>query len=450
MERLVRLGTSVLIVWLLFSAGVPRATEPIPLDVKDIGIEPQLGKTIPLNLAFTNEDGRPVVLGQYFNQGKPVILTLVYYECPMLCTFVLNGLKDGMKTLDLLPGKDFTILTISIHPGETTPLAVSKRDSYLTALGVLAVQGLGRLSGLGVWRGRTALPSAMAWVLILALTTPTRRAFAWPARGQLLLIATLAAMLLVTLVALVRRPDAEPGARPAGGVGEWRDYLRMTKPGLNGLVLVTTLMGFQVAARGSLDWPRALCTMLGTGLVAAGASVLNQVIERRPDALMARTALRPLPTGRLAPRQATVFGAGLALAGLALLLFTVNLLTAYLAALSFALYLFVYTPLKRINTLSTLAGAVSGAMPPLLGWTGAVACLYGATLLPISLMPTFQGITGGLYLAGASVLGFGFLTCCLVFAWRPGQGSARRLFFASIAYLPLLLMLMAVNKDGPG
>jgi protoheme IX farnesyltransferase len=266
------------------------------------------------------------------------------------------------------------------------------------------------------------------------------------------------------------------------------------------LVLLTTFVGFDLGWRGPMDLGLMLHTMLGTALLAAGASALNQLLERDYDAKMRRTRDRPLPSGRITPEAALLIGGVCAGAGLICLALTVNPLTAWLGALTLASYLFVYTPLKRITTLNTAIGAIPGALPPLMGWTAArgevtgegwslfailffwqlphflaIAWMYredyaragfvmlpvidptGARtgkqalshtlgLLPVSLCPFIFGLAGPVYLAGALALGAGFLWCAWQFSRRISVAGARRLFYASILYLPLLLSLLVINK----
>ncbi len=321
--------------------------------------------------------------------------------------------------------------------------------------------------------------------------------------AQWMFLAALSVIMLSTLLRLSFSNDrrmVEQQLIASAGHARWRDYLALTKPGLNALVLVTTLVGYYMASPSPLNWVLCLKTVVGTALTAAGASVFNQFIERDLDGLMRRTADRPLPTRRLSPVRAFLFATLLAICGMFLLALTVNVLTGFLAALSLAIYLFVYTPLKRINTLSTLAGAISGALPPLLGWTGATGeiapaaqvlffilflwqephflaigwkyreqyaaagcplysvlddkgqatgrqmTLYATVLLIISMLPTAFGITGLVYAASALLLGSVFVA----FAWRfirnPEKQTARAIFLTSIAYLPLLLIVMVIDK----
>jgi protoheme IX farnesyltransferase len=272
------------------------------------------------------------------------------------------------------------------------------------------------------------------------------------------------------------------------------------KARLTSLVLLTTLVGFYLGQRGGMNWLLLVHTLMGTGLLACGAAALNQYLERDFDALMERTAERPLPAGRIQPQTVVVLGGVISVAGLLWLAFGANLLTSVLGAVTLISYLFIYTPLKRKTTLNTAIGAIPGALPPLMGWTAArgdlsiegwalfailffwqlphflaIAWMYredyarggfvmlpladrdGARtgrsavshtlgLLPVSLSPFVFQVSGALYLLGALVLGLGFLWCALRFARQMDRLAARRLFFASILYLPLLLGLMVFDK----
>ncbi|MGB5402026.1 MAG: heme o synthase, partial [Thermoanaerobaculia bacterium] len=147
------------------------------------------------------------------------------------------------------------------------------------------------------------------------------------------------------------------------------DLVELTKPRITLMVVLTALIGVLLSSGGSVDWGLAIHALFGTGLVAAGSAALNHVLERDLDALMERTADRPLPAGRMHPDTALLFGVGLAVAGLLELTLAVNLLTALLGAIALAGYIFVYTPMKRISSLATVVGAIPGALPPLMGWT---------------------------------------------------------------------------------
>jgi heme o synthase len=278
------------------------------------------------------------------------------------------------------------------------------------------------------------------------------------------------------------------------------DYVALTKPRLNVLVVATSAAGYYLGATRVLDvWPMAQA-VAGTALVAGGAAVLNQVYERDTDALMRRTRARPLPDGRVPPADARIFGLALALCGLALLAARAGILAALLAAATLIIYLVIYTPMKRRSPFSTLVGAVPGALPPLIGWTashgslstggaalfaivflwqiphfmaiawmyrddyatagfpmlpviepegrraGRQAVLYSAALLPASLVPSAIGLSGTPYLAIALGLGIALLWLAVRFARSRSDDSARTLFLASITYLPLLWIAMIWNK----
>ncbi|HLJ93024.1 MAG TPA: heme o synthase [Gemmataceae bacterium] len=278
------------------------------------------------------------------------------------------------------------------------------------------------------------------------------------------------------------------------------DYLMLTKPRVAVLVLFTVACGALLAAAGAPDWVVLGHTVLGTALVAGGASALNQFLERDSDSLMWRTENRPLPAGRLLPMEVLLFGTALGGAGVTYLALVVRQpLAAVVAAITFVSYVFVYTPLKRRTTLNTLIGAVPGALPPVIGWVAvrgsfdleimslfvvlflwqvphflAIAWIYREeygraglcmlpvvdhdgtmsarqmvgyclALLPASLMPLLIGRAGLLYLAGAVVLGAGFLSLALAFWHMPSVARARGVLRASLIYLPALLALLLID-----
>jgi heme o synthase len=274
----------------------------------------------------------------------------------------------------------------------------------------------------------------------------------------------------------------------------------LVKARLTTLVLLTTAVGFYVGWRGAMNWLLLFNTLAGTALVAAGASALNQWIERDYDAKMRRTQNRPLPSGRLQPATVALFGGMTSVGGLIYLALAVNLLTSVLGAVTLVSYLFIYTPLKRVTWLNTAIGAIPGALPPLMGWTAArnelsgegwalfailafwqlphffaIAWIYrdeyakaGFVMLPnvdssgkhtgqqtvsnalalfiVSLCPFLFKMSGTVYLAGAVALGAGFLFCAIQFSRQLTLSRARQLFLASILYLPLLLGLMVFDK----
>ncbi len=272
------------------------------------------------------------------------------------------------------------------------------------------------------------------------------------------------------------------------------------KARLTSLVLLTTLVGFYVGSRQPVSWWLMINTLLGTAVLAGGASALNQWMERGYDAKMRRTQDRPLPSGRLTPESALLIGGFCGMAGMIYLALTVNLITAALGALTLASYLFIYTPLKRVTTLNTVIGAIPGALPPLMGWTAArgevstegwalfailcfwqlphflaIAWMYRDDyakagfvmlpvvdpsgertgrqafchtigLLPVSMCPFLLKMVGPVYLVGAVLLGLGFIWCAFQFSRDLTMARARMLFFASIIYLPALLGLMVLDK----
>ena len=278
------------------------------------------------------------------------------------------------------------------------------------------------------------------------------------------------------------------------------DFVALSKPRLNLLVVATTAAGYYLGTTGDLDAVRFTNTVLGTALVAGGASALNQIAERRTDALMRRTRSRPLPDGRLQSVEASLFALVLAVAGLLVLALGANLLAAMVALTTLVTYVAVYTPLKLRTSLATIVGAVPGALPPMIGWAGATDALsreawilfaivflwqmphflaiawlyredyaaagfpmlpvvepdgystarqvvaYTAVLLPMSLAPAAVGLTTSTYFAGALVLGLAFLALAIRFARHRGRDDARSLFFGSIVYLPLIWGLMIATR----
>jgi protoheme IX farnesyltransferase len=278
------------------------------------------------------------------------------------------------------------------------------------------------------------------------------------------------------------------------------DYVALTKPRVAVLVLFTVAAGGLLASRVAPDLVTLTHALIGTALVAAGASALNQLLERHSDALMRRTEYRPLPAGRLQPSEVWLFGLTLAVAGLAYLAVTVRQpLCVAVAAFTCASYVFVYTPLKRKTTLNTLVGAVPGALPPVIGWTalggsldvgalslflilffwqvphflaiawiyredyaranlrmlpvvdeygiltGRQMVLYCLALVPISLYPVMQHQAGWIYALAAVALGSGFLATALMFVRIPGAIQARRVLQASLIYLPALLAFLMMD-----
>lgn len=280
------------------------------------------------------------------------------------------------------------------------------------------------------------------------------------------------------------------------------DFIELTKPGVTTLVLFTTFVGFCAGIRGTIPLLLLFNTLAGTALMAGASGAFNMYAERRLDAMMKRTALRPLAAGRLRSRHALLFALAMLLAGFAYLLAFVSLVTAVLSAVIFAAYLFLYTPLKKKTWLCTLVGAVPGALPVVIGWTAATgavsiqacvlfamiflwqlphfysigwmyreeyaragiavlsvvdldgqrtarqAALFILILISVTLLPYYLNMAGIRYLAGTIVLGAGFLAFGINFARLRDSASARKLFRASAFYLPLLLTLLVLDKIG--
>jgi protoheme IX farnesyltransferase len=278
------------------------------------------------------------------------------------------------------------------------------------------------------------------------------------------------------------------------------DFVTLSKPRLNVLVVATSAAAYYLASPSTPAVAAMVFAVFGTALVAGGAAALNQVYERDTDALMRRTRLRPLPDGRITAGEATVFGLGLAAAGLIVLGARTNLLAASLALATLVSYLIVYTPMKRHSPASTLVGAVPGALPALIGWTaargdlsagglalfaivflwqiphfmaiawlyredyaragfpmlpvidpdgrraGRQAVMYSGLLVPVSAVPAAIGLTGLPSLAFAVAAGALLLLLAARFASSRTDGAARALFLCTIAYLPLLWVAMIADK----
>ncbi len=280
------------------------------------------------------------------------------------------------------------------------------------------------------------------------------------------------------------------------------DFLSLAKPRVVLMVVLTTLVGYYLGASSDLDLLRLVHLLVGTALAAGGTLALNQFLERDVDAQMLRTRMRPLPDGRLQPVEAAAFGTLMTVGGLAYLAVAAGPAAAAITAITSVLYLGVYTPLKQVSPLCTVLGAIPGALPPVAGWvaargelglgagvlfailflwqlphTLAIARLYrddyaraGIRVLPVvdpdggsterqivtgclalhaaGLLPTLVGLTGGVYFFGALLLGAVFLVFGAAQALRPSAPAARRVVIASVVYLPLLLVLMALDKVG--
>ena len=277
-----------------------------------------------------------------------------------------------------------------------------------------------------------------------------------------------------------------------------RDLFELTKPTITAMSVLMAAGAMLLASPG-LDLVQAALALVGTGLAVGSANALNMVWERNGDRLMKRTRRRPLPDGRLSPISALLFGVALGSLGIVVLAVWVNGLTALLGAVALLSYVFVYTPLKRRSPLALIIGAVPGAMPPLMGWTAVTGALeapglvlfsilllwqlphflaiaiycerdyagagiqavsvvrgarvaklqalaYSTALVPVSLLLIPLGVAGWAYLLGAASLGAWFWWIAVQgLSGRSGTQWARRLFRASLVYLPVLMLVLAVD-----
>jgi heme o synthase len=280
------------------------------------------------------------------------------------------------------------------------------------------------------------------------------------------------------------------------------DYIQLTKPRITWLILMSTGVGFFFGSTSDWSWLVLLHTTLGTGLIASGTAALNQWWEREADARMPRTKRRPLPSHRMTPRNALLFGIALSVLGFVQLWFGANPLTAILGAFTLATYLFVYTPLKQRTPHSTTVGAIPGAMPPVIGFAAAHGALtseawvlfgilflwqfphfysiawlyrddyaqagikmlpvidetgertarqillYALVLVPVSLLPSFLGMSGSIYLVGALLMSLTYLYYGFRVASERTRFAARKVLMTSIMYLPLLYCLMIADRPG--
>ena len=297
-----------------------------------------------------------------------------------------------------------------------------------------------------------------------------------------------------------QQPAVEASAAQNPEQGRLSDFSQLIKTRLTFLVLVTTGVGFYVGARGPVDLVRLFNVLVGAALAAAGASALNQWWERDLDALMSRTRMRPVPAGRMRAGSALTLGCFMALIGIIYLALTTNFLATILTALTVVIYIFAYTPLKRITNTNTLVGAIPGAIPPLIGWAAArdslnfgawtlfaivfvwqiphffaiawlyrrdyeragfrmlssddetgvrsasQAVLFCMLLLLIAGTPAFIGMTSSIYLLAEIILGGLFTAVAMRFHRAGNPVNARLLFFSSVIYLPLLFAVLMLTK----
>jgi protoheme IX farnesyltransferase len=276
--------------------------------------------------------------------------------------------------------------------------------------------------------------------------------------------------------------------------------LALTKPGLTAMSVCTAAGGAYLAGGSDPSYSRILCTVLGTFLVGGGAVALNQFLERAYDAQMKRTERRPLPAGHVSPPTALLLGLALVSAGVLVLAATTNGLAAVLAIITVVTYVALYTPLKRFSHFATAVGGVPGALPPVIGWvavrgtitieayilflllylwqmphflslawmyredyarggyrllpvfdhsgvtTSRLVVVYTAALIPASILLTASGMMGPLFLYGGILAGVGFLVPSTQFIRDRSTVAARRVFLASLLYLPVILVLMVLDR----
>ncbi|HSB11050.1 MAG TPA: heme o synthase [Blastocatellia bacterium] len=294
--------------------------------------------------------------------------------------------------------------------------------------------------------------------------------------------------------------EVVPVAAQSGSAARLAAYIELTKPRITFLVVLTAAAGYCMGSASGIDYAGLVNMAVGIALLSSGIGTLNQYLERNSDRLMRRTQARPLPSAKLRPAEAAIFGILLSIVATAYLAVFINPLSAVLGVATLASYLFVYTPLKTKTTLSTVLGAFPGAMPPFIGWVAATGAItieawvlfailflwqfphflaiawmyrddyaragikmlpvvepegkvtgqqiisYTLLLLPVSLLPAAVGLAGSVYLVGAGVLGLVFLYFSARAALARTARQARRLLLASVLYLPVLFALMVLNR----
>lgn len=278
------------------------------------------------------------------------------------------------------------------------------------------------------------------------------------------------------------------------------DYWILGKPRITLFVTLSSFIGLFMAYQGDMPFRLAGWTCIATAMVAFGASTLNQFMEPDVDAKMNRTSYRPIPAGRVSKKGALLFGVFITFVGLVIFIFQVNVLAAIVSISTSLSYLLLYTPLKRISSLCTIVGAIPGALPPVIGWVavtnsfsseawiifailflwqlphflaiswlynddysranlpmltvldpegaavGSQLFLYASALLPVALLPSMVGMTGRLYFYGVFLLGMGYLFLSMELKNKKTNLQAKNLLLGSVIYLPLLFLLMAIDK----
>lgn len=306
--------------------------------------------------------------------------------------------------------------------------------------------------------------------------------------------------------AVVGMDDLGVGVRGARSL--FQLYMDLSKARLNAMIVVTTALGYIVASRANpspngFDFFRFFWTCVGTFLAASGAAAFNQAMESRRDGRMNRTKNRPIPSGELSRTHAAFFALLVTIAGVAILCPTSNGLTAILATANVLIYVLIYTPMKPVSSVNTLVGAVVGAIPPMMGWTAVtgtlsagawvlggilfvwqiphflalawmyradyarggykmlsvteptgrlttrLAVVYSVLLIPLCLALVWLGNAGLAFGILSTIFGLGLVVLAVRFAVTRSNGDAKRLFLATILYLPLLTLVLSVDASGP-
>ena len=277
-------------------------------------------------------------------------------------------------------------------------------------------------------------------------------------------------------------------------------YYELTKPSITFMILVSTALGYFMGGNGISNYQHFILTLLGSCLISSGSGALNHFAEAESDKIMYRTNLRPIPAGIILPENAMIFGIALIFIGSGILYFFINTLTCVLALITALMYLFIYTPLKKLTWLNTPVGAIPGAIPPIGGWVAATGSLdpeawilfailflwqhphfyaialmfkddykkaglkmlpvvepngsrtnrqiiwHALLLIPVSLMPVYINLLGMIYFWAALILGIGYLLSGFILAKQYSVNNARLVLKVSVFYLPILFLTIMVDK----
>ena len=277
-------------------------------------------------------------------------------------------------------------------------------------------------------------------------------------------------------------------------------YYELTKPSITFMILVSTALGYFMGGNGISNYQHFILTLLGSCLISSGSGALNHFAEAESDKIMYRTNLRPIPAGIILPVNAMIFGLALIFIGSGILYFFINTLTCVLALITALMYLFIYTPLKKLTWLNTPVGAIPGALPPIGGWVAATGSLdpeawilfailflwqhphfyaialmfkddykkaglkmlpvvesngsrtnrqiiwHALLLIPVSVMPVYINLLGMIYFWAALILGIGYLLSGFILAKQYSVNNARLVLKASVFYLPILFLTIMVDK----